>query len=181
MNELQDFQTAEWLKAVSSDSYDLSASDVYTSDLWFDPTQPRHYLDNQWKVYHAGKARGTVIGGNIQTYGLQAGTEFLAKIEKPIAFLEEAEEDDYLEFDRLLAQFLQINSDLQALVIGRFPKESQMTEDLLHFILDKYPVLKAIPVIYDVDFGHTQPIFTFALGGECSVDTEKLELKMLKG
>ncbi|WP_442773587.1 S66 family peptidase [Lactococcus hircilactis] len=182
MNELQEFQTKEWLKAVSgTTSYDLSANDVYTSDSWFDPTLPRHPLKNEWKVYHHGKAEGTIIGGNIQTYGLQAGTEYLRKINAPIAFLEEAEEGEYTEFDRLLAQFLQINTDLKGLVLGRFPKESEMSEEMLRFILDKYPILQEIPVIYDVDFGHTQPIFTFPLGGEVSVDTATLSLKILKG
>ena len=138
-------------------------------------------MPNLWKVYHQGTAKGTIIGGNLGTYYLQAGTDFLAKIERPIGFIESAEGDDYLDFNRQLAQFLQINSDLQALVIGRFPKECQMTEELLCFILDKYPVLKIIPVIYDVDFGHTQPIFTFPLGGEVEIDTEKLEIRVIRG
>lgn len=39
MDELQDFQTAEWLKAVAGDEpYHLAASEVYTSDAWYDPT-----------------------------------------------------------------------------------------------------------------------------------------------
>lgn len=181
MNELQEFQTAEWLKAMTHKSYNLLASDVWTSDPWFDPTVSRHYLPNQWKVYTRGKATGTIIGGNIQTYSLQAGTEYLPKVERAIAFLELAEEGNAHEFNRNLAQFLQIHPDLQALVIGRFPKETEVTEEILHFILAKYPILQNIPVIYDVDFGHTQPIFTFPLGGECRIDTEKLEIFITKG
>lgn len=53
-----------------------------------------------------------------------------------------------------------------------------MTPDLLLYILDKYPLLKQIPVIYDVDFGHTQPIFTFPLGGEVEMDTQSLCLEI---
>lgn len=182
MNELQAFQTEEWLKAVSGDTaYELVANDVYTSDPWFDPTQPRRPLKNEWKVYSQGKASGTIIGGNLGTYFLQAGTPFLAKVAQAICFVENAEEDDILNFDRQLAQFLQINSDLQALVIGRFPRETEMSEKMLHFILDKHPILKEIPVIYGVDFGHTQPIFTFPLGGEVEINTKPLKIKITKG
>ena len=60
---------------------------------------------------------------------------------------------------------------IKALVIGRFQRESTMTEEQLHFILDKHPVLKSIPVIYDGDFGHTHPILTFPIGGKRKIET----------
>lgn len=180
MDALQDFQTNQWLKAVSDQSqdaqYDLVANDVFTSDPWYDESISRNFLPNKWQVYNEGHAAGTIIGGNIQTYHLLFGTPYFRKIAQPIGFLEEAEEGDAYEFDRLLAQFLQVNPDVKGLVIGRFPKECGMTHDLLLYILDKYPILKKIPVIYDVDFGHTQPIFTFPLGGEATIDTQALRI-----
>lgn len=180
MDALQDFQTRQWLKAVSDRQegarYDLEANDVFTSDPWYDASIPRNFLPNKWQVYNEGRATGTIIGGNIQTYHLLFGTPYFRKIAQPIGFLEEAEEGDAYEFDRLLAQFLQVNPDVKGLVIGRFPKECRMTHDLLLYILDKYPILKQIPVIYDVDFGHTQPIFTFPLGGEVAMDTKTLQI-----
>jgi muramoyltetrapeptide carboxypeptidase LdcA involved in peptidoglycan recycling len=39
-----------------------------------------------------------------------------------------------------------------------------MTKDLLLYILEKFPILKKIPVMYDLNFGHTQPILTFPIG-----------------
>lgn len=181
MDELQDFQTNQWLKVVSGPeggNYDLATNDVFTSDPWYDTSIPRNFLPNKWEVYNDGRASGTIIGGNIQTYHLLFGTPYFKKVMQPIAFLEEAEEGDAYEFDRLLAQFLQVNPDIRGLVIGRFPKECEMTPDLLLYILDKYPLLKQIPVIYDVDFGHTQPIFTFPLGGEVEMDTQSLCLEI---
>ncbi|MGO3469117.1 MAG: S66 family peptidase [Weissella hellenica] len=180
MDALQDFQTSQWLKSVSDRQegarYDLEENDVYTSDPWYDTSIPRNFLPNKWQVYNEGHATGTIIGGNIQTYHLLFGTPYFRKIVQPIGFLEEAEEGDAYEFDRLLAQFLQVNPDVKGLVIGRFPKECGMTHNLLLYILDKYPILKQIPVIYDVDFGHTQPIFTFPLGGEVAIDTKTLQI-----
>jgi len=60
-------------------------------------------------------------------------------------------------------------------------------EEILHAkaelqnILDKYPHLKTIPVVYDVDFGHTQPIFTFPLGGQAEISTQPLRIEILEG
>lgn len=182
MDEGQDFQTAEWLKAVTGrSSYELIASDFYTSDAWYDPTQPRHLLPASWKVYNSGYARGTILGGNLNTLMLVTGTNAQVKAKCPIAFLENAEQEDFYDWDRELAHFLQIYPDISGLIIGRFPKEEQMTPEILHFILDKHPILKKIPVIYDVDFGHTQPIFTFPLGGEVEVSTEPLKIQVLNG
>ncbi|CAM3111057.1 hypothetical protein JOD28_000439 [Leuconostoc rapi] len=39
-----------------------------------------------------------------------------------------------------------------------------MNDPKLRSILDKFSILKKIPVIYDLDFGHTQSIFTVPLG-----------------
>ncbi len=182
MNELQEFQTDEWLKAVSGDSsYKLSASDYFTSDEWYLPEIPRNYIKNEWKVYNDGNATGTILGGNLNTLMLITGTSSQIHLHAPIAFLENAEGEDYLDWDRELAHFLQIYPDIAGLVIGRFPKEANMTGDLLHFILDKFPQLRHIPVIYDVDFGHTQPIFTFPLGGDVEISTDPLNLHILRG
>ncbi|MGO3264694.1 MAG: LD-carboxypeptidase, partial [Lactococcus lactis] len=34
---------------------------------------------------------------------------------------------------------------------------------------------------YDVDFGHTQPIFTFPLGGQAEISTQPLRIEILEG
>lgn len=181
MDELQEFQTNSWLTALSEDNYELTGSPFYTSDAWYDPTQARNTLPASWKIYNQGKARGDILGGNLNTLMLVTGTDAQVQLPHAIAFLENAEEEDFYDWDRELAHFLQVYPDIAGLVIGRFPKEEGMTEEILHFILDKHPLLKKIPVIYDVDFGHTQPIFTFPLGGEVELSTEPLKISILKG
>ena len=47
--------------------------------------------------------------------------------------------------------------------------------------MDKFPILKTVPVIYDVDFGHTQPIFTFPLGGVAEISTDSMVIQLLQG
>lgn len=79
-------------------------------------------------------------------------------------------EDDELVFPEMFARdltsLMQHAQSIKGLIIGRFQKKSEMTEEHLRFILDKHPMLKHIPVIYDVDIGHTQPVFTLPIGGD---------------
>ena len=174
MKEGQEYQSQSWLNAVTQDNYDLVPSKEWSSDPWYDPTQPRHFMPTEWKVYNAGKASGTIIGGNLSTFGLLRGTPYAPQEENYILFMEEAEEDDYIEFARHLAALLQAYPNPQAVIIGRFPKECEMTEEILLAILDKHPLLKTIPVLYDADFAHTQPLFTITIGAQATLDTNEM-------
>ena len=68
---------------------------LYTSDAWYDPTQARHLLPAAWKIYNHGKAKGEIIGGNLNTLMLVTGTSAQVKSNQPIAFLENAEQEDF--------------------------------------------------------------------------------------
>ena len=176
MKEGQDYQIKAWLNAMTKLAYDLVPSQEWSSDPWYDPTQPRHFMPTEWKIYNAGKASGTIIGGNLSTFGLLRGTPYAPQVNDYILFLEEAEEDDYHDFDRNLAAILQAYPNPKAVLIGRFPKECQMTPEILTYILDKHPLLKSIPVMYDLDFAHTQPLFTISIGAQASIDTDTLSI-----
>lgn len=181
MLELQAYQTKNWLTALTQSGYDLLASDYYTSDEWFIPEKPRHLIEAAWKTYSPGEALGTAIVGNLNTFNLLQGTPYAPQVECPILFVESAEENNAFDFSRNLASLLQAYPNPAAVLIGRFPKESETTKEMLLFILDKHPILKTIPVLYDLDFGHTQPIFTFPIGGTVSVDASKKVIKVIEG
>ncbi|MDO5078739.1 MAG: LD-carboxypeptidase, partial [Streptococcus minor] len=122
----------------------------------------------------------TIIGGNLSTFALLHGTEFAPTVEDYILFVEEAEEDHYTEFTRHFAALLQVYPHPKGLVIGRFPKECEMTEEILLAILDKHPVLQTIPVLYDVDFAHTQPLFTITIGAQADFNTKESRIHIQK-
>lgn len=176
MLEGQDYQTQAWLNAVTQDEFSLEPSKEWSSDAWYVPDAPRTFFPTEWKVYNPGQASGVAIGGNLSTFALLHGTEFAPKPDKYILFLEEAEEDHYVEFTRHFAALLQVYPNPQAVLIGRFPKETEMTEEILLAILDKHPILKQIPVLYDLDFAHTQPLFTIKIGGQVQLDTDSLSI-----
>ena len=176
MREGQDYQTQAWLNAVTQDTYQLTPSLEWSSDAWYLPNAPRTFYPTEWKVYNPGQASGIAIGGNLSTFALLHGTEFAPKPDKYILFLEEAEEDHYVEFTRHFAALLQVYPNPQAVLIGRFPKETEMTEEILLTILDKHPILKKVPVLYDLDFAHTQPLFTITIGGQVEIDTKTFSI-----
>lgn len=172
----QEYQTEAWLKAVTQDSFDLTPSPEWSSDAWYLPDTPRTFYPTDWKVYNPGRASGIAIGGNISTLNLLTGTEFAPKPDKYILFLEEAEDDDYLIIARHLTALLQAYPNPQAVVFGRFPKETKMTEEILLAILDKHPLLKKIPVLYNLDFAHTQPLFTITIGAQVELNSQTMSL-----
>lgn len=141
-------------------------------------TQHNHVIlcQQNGKFTTQGKPSGTIIGGNLSTFGLLRGTPYAPQVNDYILFLEQAEADNYLDFDRNLAAILQAYSNPKAVIIGRFPKECQMTPEILTYILDKHPLLKTIPVMYDLDFAHTQPLFTITIGAQASIDTDTLSI-----
>ncbi|WP_449460931.1 S66 family peptidase [Streptococcus suis] len=173
----QEYQTEAWLKAVTLDSYELTPSPEWSSDAWYLSDTPRTFYPTDWKVYNPGRASGIAIGGNISTLNLLTGTEFAPKPDKYILFLEEAEDDAYLIIARHLTALLQAYPNPQAVVFGRFPKETKMTEEILLAILDKHPLLKKAPVLYDLDFAHTQPLFTITIGGHVELDAEAFTIR----
>ena len=180
MREGQDYQTQAWLNAVTQDSFTLEPSEEWSSDAWYLPDAPRTFFPTDWKVYNPGQASGVAIGRNLSTFALLHGTEFAPKPDKYILFLEEAEEDHYVEFTRHFAALLQVYPNPQAVLIGRFPKETEMTEEILLTILDKHPILKKVPVLYDLDFAHTQPLFTITIGGQVEIDTKTFSITFSK-
>ncbi|HRK76711.1 MAG TPA: LD-carboxypeptidase, partial [Streptococcus parasuis] len=176
MEQGQQYQTTSWLNAVTQDTYQLTPSLEWSSDAWYLPDAPRTFYPTEWKVYNPGQASGVAIGGNLSTFALLHGTEFAPKPDKYILFLEEPEEDHYVEFTRHFAALLQVYPNPQAVLIGRFPKETEMTEEILLAILDKHPILKKVPVLYDLDFAHTQPLFTITIGGQVEIDTKTFSI-----
>jgi muramoyltetrapeptide carboxypeptidase len=122
-------------------------------------------------VLHEGDAEGTILGGNLCTFNLLQGTPFMPSLDGSVLFAEDDDQVKPWDFDRDLVSLLQQPGfpGVQALIIGRFRQATGMTRDLLTQIVASKPGLAALPVIVNVDFGHTSPIFTFPVGGTIEV------------
>ncbi|MBT2287917.1 LD-carboxypeptidase [Paenibacillus albidus] len=163
--------TAEYFQRLmmQTDPILVEPSGAWSDDPW--------YLDQEKRVFDPnvgpysiieGEAQGTIIGGNLCTLNLLQGTEFMPNLAGAVLFLEDDYESSPATFDRDLQSLIHQSwfGQVRGIVIGRFQRESHMTKELLTQIIATKQELQRIPVIADVDFGHTTPMITFPVGGQ---------------
>ncbi|HSW88785.1 MAG TPA: S66 peptidase family protein [Candidatus Saccharimonadales bacterium] len=133
------------------------------------------------QIFRDGQAKGRIVAGHLQTLLELYGTEYFPDLENAILFLEEAEDFQVPMIHRFFTQAKQIGvfNKIAGLVLGRFPIASQVDKLQLYDILDEILYERSIPVIYNTDFGHTDPLITIPNGGMCELDTKKALLKFV--
>jgi muramoyltetrapeptide carboxypeptidase len=177
--QLQNYSVDNFKKCLLlGEPFTVRPSEEWSDDEWYLDQDNRNLIDNEgWWVIHEGKAKGTTLGGNLATFRLLYGTEFMPPFTKDtILFIEDDNytTDDVTEFDRNLQALIHQKDfeNVAAVMIGRFQVGSKMSRERITKIVQTKAELLNIPVIANVDFGHTDPIFTFPIGGEVVVDTE---------
>lgn len=129
-----------------------------------------------------GDARGKIIGGNLCTFNLLQGTEFMPRFKNSILFIEDDSEADAHHFARDLQSLFQMPDadSVRGLVLGRFQEDSAISIGTVMKIL-KTVVKHEIPIIANADFGHTYPMITFPIGGTAKIiASESPQIKILK-
>lgn len=177
MEQRFDFTLEHFKKCVFEEApFELHPSECWSDDPWFIDQTKRDFIKNDgYQVIHEGAAEGTIVGGNLCTFNLLHGTEFMPSLRDTVLFLEEDEAlrgMTDVEFDRNLQSIIHLPdfSGVKALVIGRFQKKSEMTINKIQKIISTKKELRHIPVIYGVDFGHSDPYITFPIGGRARVE-----------
>jgi len=157
---------------MSDASFAVRPSSHWTDDAWYLDQDARARVANPgYAVLGEGTAEGVIVGGNLCTLNLLQGTPFMPDLAGAILFLEDDAESQPRTFDRDLQSLIHLPDfkDMRGLVIGRFQRASQMTPDLLRQIVAAKPELARLPIIAEADFGHTDPKFTFPIGGTARI------------
>lgn len=153
---------------MSSEEFEVLPSKEWSDDEWYKDQDERNLLPNEgfW-VLNEGKAQGTILGGNLCTLNLLQGTQYMPDIKDAILFLEDDYESQPHHFDRDLQSLIQLSDfkEVRGIVIGRFQQGSNMSKDLLQKIIRSKGSLVGIPIVANIDFGHTSPMFTLPIGG----------------
>lgn len=172
---------------VDEDKFEIKPSKTWSDDEWYKDQENRKLIENEgFIILNKGETEGTIFGGNLCTFNLLQGTEFMPNISNSILFIEDDDmAGDYfgVEFDRNLQSLIhQRNFEkVKGIVIGRFQKKTDMTLKKLKYIIETKNELKHIPIITNVDFGHTNPLITFPIGGTMKLKVDdKVELIILK-
>lgn len=177
-------QTATWFEHAlfTPDSIDASPSKTWSDDAWYADQNARTILVNEghW-VLQPGDAEGTLIGGNLCTLNLLHGTDYMPDLRNAIVFIEDDFEAAPETFDRDLTSLVQQPGfgQVRGLLIGRFQRSVSMTKEKLAAIIDSKRELANIPVVANIDFGHTDPILTIPIGGHCVLEAEVEKTRIL--
>ena len=173
-------------KCLMSDlEYEILPSKSWSNDKWYIDQKNINLIPNSgYVVINSGQSSGTLLGGNLCTLNLLQGTKYFPSLKDSILFIEDDEESNINNFDRDLESLTQVIgfSEVKGIVIGRFEKISEVElKDIVRMVKNK-KMLDRIPVIANVDFGHTSPMITFPIGGEVSINAskEKIELRITK-
>lgn len=168
-----EYTLESFLDAVTNDApIELIPSSFWTDDPWYLEQENRTFQEQSgYTIIQEGEAEGRLIGGNLSTINLLQGTEFMPSLKDSILFIEDDEESHSRSFDRDLQSLLHLPDagTIRALLIGRFQKNSGITEEALRKIIFSKEELRNIPIIANVNFGHAQPIATIPIGSIATV------------
>jgi muramoyltetrapeptide carboxypeptidase len=162
--------TIEYFKRclMQSEPFEVQPAPSWSDDEWYLDQQNRAFIENEgYLVINAGRAEGTLLGGNLCTLNLLQGTEYLPSLRGALLLIEDDYESRPVNFDRDLQSLLHQPGfdEVRGLLIGRFQKASAMSQEELIQIIKTKRELDSIPVVADAGFGHTSPQFTFPIGG----------------
>jgi muramoyltetrapeptide carboxypeptidase LdcA involved in peptidoglycan recycling len=155
---------------MSDSPYSVRPSSSWSDDPWYRDQDDRHLIDNPgWTVINEGDAEGIILGANLCTFNLLQGTEYFPDLNNSVLFVEDdyVFEGDPYEFDRNLQSLMHQPSfpGVLGIVIGRFQNGSKLPAKLLEKMIRAKKEISNIPIIVDVDFGHTDPKISFPIGG----------------
>ena len=175
--------TLEYFKKclMQNDSYEIKHSGEWSNDKWGKDQENRKFEKNEGPiVINEGKCSGKIVGGNLCTLQLLQGTEFWPDLTDSILFIEDDSESHLDMFNRDLHS-LSLNKQfagVKGIVIGRFQPDSEVSLDELRKIIKNNKNLSEIPIVANVDFGHTSPRITFPIGGTGNIEANKNHVKI---
>ncbi len=122
-------------------------------------------------------AKGILVGGNLSTILSLLGTEYMPDFKDKILFIEDAFTSPQ-KFNRDIETLKQnkILYQINGIIIGTFfgvDMNQSCFEKILNEYIDK-------PMIYNVNFGHSNPIMTIPIGISAEIDSNKPRITLLE-
>ena len=162
----------------------IEPSKKWSDDARYMDQENREIKENEgFIVINEGEAEWVILWGNLCTFNLLQWTEFMPNISDSILFIEDDDQAGNLfsvEFDRNLQSLMhqQNFEKVKWIVIGRFQKNTDITVEKLKYIIQTKKKLASIPIIANVDFGHTNPMITFPIWGTLKMSIKENQSKL---
>lgn len=159
----------------TSDSMSLAHTvELLMSDQEWDD---RPFDTNQYipRTVAPGRARGTVVGGNLETFVTMIGTPFMPDVDGAILFLEDVHKDGE-SIERLLLhlEMAGVLDKVAGIVLGEFAEQNERTgarvpnvEDVIQEYLSE-----GVPCVYGFSFSHGPWTIPIPIGAECEMDAD---------
>ena len=152
----------------------LELPPLYAKDSYYkrDDNKRIKEKNDGWKILKNGSISGKqIVAGCLPILQSLLATPYEPVFKDKVLFCEIDESINVQTLDRIIVQFRQagILDAVAAFVFSKTTDESNITEKDLISILEEN-IRTDIPVIYNFDCGHTDPIITLPIGGLCSVD-----------
>jgi len=137
-----------------------------------------------WRVLRPGRARGRLVGGNLETINAIVGTPYCPGFAETLLFIEATEAEAYLpRLERALDHLwlAGLLDGVRALLVARCPDAVPERGVDLDSLLRDFGARMQVPVVADLDFGHTDPKLTLPIGVEAEVVAfdQNVQLRLL--
>lgn len=163
--------------------YQYPVSKLFSDNQWWVDDKMEFSENPGLQSFKKGKAEGRIVGGNIGTLLLLAGTAYWPSMKNKILFVEDDEAENSKTIDRFFTQLrhMGVYKQISGLVVGRFPRCVGFSQnDSLNMILENALEGFNIPVITEFDMGHTDPLMTVPLGAKVRIDTKTKKITLLE-
>jgi muramoyltetrapeptide carboxypeptidase LdcA involved in peptidoglycan recycling len=150
------------------------SADRWSDDAWHKNQENRIFHANEglWGIQE-GDAEGNILGGSYWCLNMLQGTKYFPSLRDAILFLEHPAEGKAtlmgLDSGLRALSFQPEFSGVRAIVLGRYAQSGGVTRENLIALLRQIPALHHLPIIANADFGHTSPMATLPIGGQCQL------------
>ncbi|WP_293935972.1 S66 peptidase family protein [Iodobacter sp.] len=146
---------------------------------WEEQSYAKATQANQWQTLNSGKARGRLIGGNLNTMLAIWGSPYMPEIQQGDILLIEDSLKDAATMERLFA-FLKLQGIFEkvgGILLGKHElfKGPRTPQDILLEIIGT----PTIPIIAEFDCSHTHPMLTMVIGSQIEIDANAKTVRML--
>ncbi|WP_113929072.1 S66 peptidase family protein [Bacillus sp. P14.5] len=165
--------------------YTLDIPTEWTEEMldWRTQTREKKMLPNAgWKSLRGGRASGKLIGGNLNTMPGIIASHYFPPLKGAILFIEDSFKDMATQERSLsMLKLAGVFDEIEGLIVGKHEhfddcKAPFTFEDLLIEVLGD----REIPIMTNVDIGHTFPSQVFPVGIEAEMDTEAGRITFLE-
>ena len=139
---------------------------------WEQQVEPKKLFYNSWKTVKNGKCTGRLIVSNLGTMAYTFNTEYFPEVKVGDILVLEDTLDNPMQVERSYAhlKLAKVFDKVSGIIIGKhaqyddFNTKKQPEDILLEF------VDRDIPILANVDIGHTLPVLSLPIGGIITLD-----------